>query len=73
MFNKKTLVDQSIYTTITPKVLAVNFDKLKNTFGYEPIHDVEFGIKEIINSLKSNDYNNHSLYGNYLINSSFND
>ena len=28
MFNKKTLVDQSIYTTITPKVLAVNFDKL---------------------------------------------
>ena len=28
MFKKKTLVDQSIYTTTIPKVLPINFDKL---------------------------------------------
>tara|TARA_B100000287_G_C20245975_1_gene628061 strand:+ start:92 stop:640 length:549 start_codon:yes stop_codon:yes gene_type:complete len=28
MFNKKVLVDQSIYTTTIPKVLPINFDKL---------------------------------------------
>ncbi len=52
---------------------VVNFDKLNKIFGYEPLINIEFAVNEIINFLKSNNYKESSLYGNFLIKSPLND
>jgi len=49
----------------------VDFSKIKNILNFEPIYDIEYGIKEIINALENKIYvdieHNKNYHGNYYI------
>ena len=53
-----------------PRNYRVSFDKVRNTLGFKPNYEVEYGIKEIIQAFKINKYINSDInaYGNYVIN-----
>ena len=60
-----------INKSIDMRNYRVNFEKIRNKLKFEAKYSVEYGIKEIIQSLNKNYYqfNNINEYGNYLIDS----
>jgi|TARA_B100001964_G_scaffold185830_1_gene206256 nucleoside-diphosphate-sugar epimerase len=55
---------------VDPRNYRVSFDKVRNTLGFKPNYEVEYGIKEIIQAFKINKFSNFDkhTYGNYVIN-----
>ena len=54
-----------------PRNYKVNFDKVKNELGFKPVYDIEYGISELIDSMKNGNFKslhpNRNFYGNYEI------
>ena len=55
-----------------PRNYRVNFDKVKNVFGFEPNYTIEDGISELICAIKDHIFDhvdkNRYFFGNYEIN-----
>ncbi len=55
-----------------PRNYRVNFEKVKNTLGFEPKYTIKDGVDELVNALKIGLYkdsiSNKNRYGNYKIN-----
>jgi len=54
-----------------PRNYKVSFEKVKNVLGFEPKYSIDYGINELINSLKSKVYSDSNSkkekYGNYKL------
>ena len=58
-----------------PRNYRVNFEKVKNTLGFEPKYTIKDGINELVDALEIGLYrdsiSNKNLYGNYKLNKTF--
>ena len=52
---------------VDPRNYKVNFKKVESQINFKTKYNVEDGIDELINFIKSNNFKNKNLYGNYNI------